>query len=165
METYNYYDIYGFSRKRDRALIEQFLSKYAMRQAIENRPDQDFGVYSEGRNGLVDQLISVQTLTEVIDYGIQHAHACFVFYIGDGLKQHIHNLILKFTSDACFIFGVCIEDYYESAVAIEQELKTLLSLEKTSIQIEYPPADNEVEFFENMALWQTMNEELKANKK
>ncbi|MEI6409930.1 MAG: hypothetical protein WCR52_11135 [Bacteroidota bacterium] len=94
-------------------------------------------------------------MTEVIDYGITHPNHGFAFYISDHLKGKITGIILKFTYDGKFIFGLSVEekntqlqDNYELAQKIAKEMAELTVSYKTAIQLEYAPPDDEDEFDE-----------------
>ncbi len=92
-------------------------------------------------------------------------------YIGAHLKGGINHIILKFTADAKIIFGISIEekriepnglwaDNYDYAYKIEKQLAVLTQASKTSIQFEYPPADNEEEFDKDIVLWKNIRAEI-----
>ncbi|WP_101690182.1 hypothetical protein [Dysgonomonas massiliensis] len=165
-----YYDIYGISQKRDKETIERFLDFFAEREMIENREDQEIYVMNNEKYGTKEVLISINTLSEVIEYGVNNQDSGFVFYIGDYLKD-VDHIILKFTYDRKIIFGISVEekifrnnqliDNYTKAKKVEDLILQLTSAYKTSIQFEFPPADDEEEFDESMEMWRNMNESKK----
>lgn len=162
-----FYDIYGFSRKRDSELIEKFLDKFAFRKSIETWEGCELEIFENEKYSVKEKKVSVNTLTEVIAYGINNPNHGFSFYLGsDGLKEDIKSLILKFTYDSSIIYGLSIEENkeygngnYKRALELETILKDFLPLEKTSIQVEYAPADDWNEFNEGIEFWKEMNEE------
>ncbi len=162
-----FYDIYGFSNKRDSILIESFLDEFAFREKIETWEGSELGIYKNEKYGVAETWVPIRTLTEAIEYGIKNKNHGFSFYIGpDGLKDDIKSLMLKFTYDASFVYGLSIEentdsgrDNYKRAIELEIILKKLLPIEMTSIQVECAPADDREEFKEGVELWKEMNEE------
>jgi len=160
-----FYDIYGFSRKRDPKLIEKFLDKFAFRKSIESWEGCEFEIFENEKYNVKEKKVPVNTHTEVIDYGVNNLNHGFSFYLGtDGLKDDIKSLILKLTYDSSIIYGISIEektefgkDNYKRALELETILKELLSLDKTSIQFEYAPADDLEEFNEGIEMWAGMN--------
>ncbi len=164
-----FYDIYGFSRLRNKQTIEKFLAHFCIREMAEDREGQEIWSPANARHGLEEIEIPVQTLTEVIDYGVNHPKQGFAFYISEGLKN-VKSIILKFTFDGNMIFGISIEEKmvskdgkllnnYLEATQIAKQIATLTESIKTSIQFEYPPSDDEAEFNSDMELWKGMNEE------
>lgn len=155
-----YYDIYALSEKRDKETIEVFLNHFCFRDEIENRKGEDIGIYANEKYNISELIIDINTLSEVIEYGIANPNHGFAFYIGDHLKENISHVILKFTYDGKIIFGLSINskddtsnDTYSTAERIVNEIASLINSVKTSIQFENPPADDEDEFDENMLLW------------
>ncbi len=159
-----FYDIYGLSHKRDKQTIEKFLDFYCFREKVEHREGQEIRIYKNERYGLYDIDIPVKTLSEVIEYGVNNSNHGFAFYISDNLKENVKDLVLKFTYDGKIIFGVSIEenlltkdgklvDNYNKAQIIEMSIAALTNSIKTSIQLEYPPSDDEEEFDNDIKLW------------
>ena len=168
------YDIYGLSDKRDKETIERFLDHFCYRSMIENREGQEIGILKNDKYRIDEINIPVSTLSEVIDYGMNHPNHGLAFYIGDSLKDDINFVILKFTYDGKIIFGVSIEekrlinenelaDNYDKAKAIEKQIARLTNSTKTSIQFEYAPSDDEEQFDSDSELWKSFNLE-KQNK-
>lgn len=161
-----YYDIYALSKVRNKQNIENFLACFAYRNQIENCENQEIRTFSI-KDPEKEVLIPVLTLTEVIHFGVENQDHCFAFYIGDHLKRGINHIILKFTADGKIIFGISIEekriepnglwtDNYDHAYKIEKQLTAFTQASKTSIQFEYPPADNEEEFDKDILLWKNI---------
>lgn len=151
------YDIYVLSSQRNAATIERFLNRFSHRERIENREGQQIAVYKNEKYGIRESLIPIETLTEVIEFGIAHPHLGFSFYISDHLKGEISYIILKFTFDEKIIFGISIEknritdrgtaaDNFDSATALAQEMKELTGASHSLILTEYAPPDDEDEF-------------------
>lgn len=158
------YDIYGLSKQRDKKTIEQFLTFFSYRDNIENREGQEIALYKNERYEIDGTFIPVKTLTEVIDWGLKEPKYGFAFYIGDNLKEGISCIVLKFTFDSKIIFGISIEENtidqkgklvsnYRKALEIEKSIKELTNSFKTSIQSEHAPADDEIEFDDDMQFW------------
>lgn len=165
-----YYDIYALSKARNKQNIEKFLARFAHRNQIENCENQEIWAFSL-KDPEKEVLIHALTLTEVIHFGVENRDHCFAFYIGAHLKGGINHIILKFTADAKIIFGISIEekriesnglltDNYDYAYKIEKQLAVLTQASKTSIQFEYPPADNEEEFDKDILLWKNIRAEI-----
>lgn len=171
-----YYDIYALSLRRDEATINKFLDTYAYRDKIEDQAGQEISVSVDDADAAADLNVNINTLTEVIDLGLNNMDMGFVFYIGDHLKSGIDHIVLKFTYDRKMIFGISLEekvmdgagvlvDNYPKAMELEQAIAALTHAVKTSIQFEYPPADDEPEFDEGMLLWAEMNAERRGRYK
>lgn len=165
-----YYDIYGLSYQRDKTTVERFLDYFSIREKIENKEGQDICVYKNEKYNIDKRIININTLTEVIKYGIDNENWGFVFYIGDHLKDGINHIILKFTYDGKIIFGISVAeqilkengnliDNYKKALEIERSIAMITNSIKTSIQFEYAPSDDEEEFDSDIELWRDMNEE------
>ena len=165
-----FYDIYGFSKKRDKETIENFLSFFCFRDKVECREGQEIRIYKNDKYGIDEIIIPIETLSEVVNYGINNSDHGFAFYIGDNLKRGVDEIILKFTYDGKMIYGISIEknllteegnltDNYGKAQIIEKEIAVLTYSTKTSIQFEYPPSDDEVDFNRDIELWANMNRE------
>jgi hypothetical protein len=165
-----YYDIYGLSKQRDKKTIETFLNYFANRDKIEDREGQEIAVYNNEKYNTEETWTAITTLTEVIDFGLENKNFGFAFYIGDNLKEGINHIILKFTFDSKIIFGISVEenrisdngkliDNYDKALEIEKSIAELTNSAKTSIQFEYAPSDDEVEFDSDIEIWRNMNEE------
>src|SRR6218665_44889 len=168
-----YYDIYGLSKKRDKETVEKFLSHFSYREKIENREGQEIAVYKNEKYKTEETWTSIHTLTEVINFGLENQNFGFAFYIGDNLKEGINHIILKFTFDGKVIFGISVEenriedggkliDNYDKALEIEKTIAQVTSSAKTSIQFEYPPADDEEGFDQDIEMWRNINEEKQA---
>ena len=159
------FNIYGFSIHRDKKTIEKFLHQYTYRTEVEDWKDCDLSIYENDTYEIQEQYVSIRTLTEAIEYGLEHKNHGFAFYIGSkGVKGDISHVILKFTYDSAIIFGLSITEYaqdgqanYKRAYELEQELKAFLPVQKTSIQFEYPPSDDKEEFEESIEVWKEMN--------
>lgn len=165
-----YYDVYGLTKKRNKKTVERFLTYYSFREKIENRVGQELLVYKNDKYKVEESITTINTLTELIDFGIKNNNLGFVFYIGDNLKKGIDHIILKFTYDGKIIFGISIEekklnekgeliDNYIKALEIERSIAMITKSNKTSIQFEYAPSDDEDEFDSDIELWKSMNEE------
>lgn len=165
-----YYDIYGLSLQRDKETVERFLNHFANRDKIEDRESQEIAVYKNEKYKTEETWTSIRTLTEVIDFGLKHPNFGFAFYIGDNLKEGINHIILKFTFDGKIIFGISVEEHrivndtklidnYDKALEVEKKIAELTNSNKTSIQFEYPPANDEEEFDSDIEMWRNMNEE------
>jgi hypothetical protein len=165
-----YYDIYGLSRQRDKRTVEKFLNYFSIREKIENREGQEIVVYKNEKYKIGETLITISTLTEVIDFGLENKNFGFAFYIGDNLKKGINHIILKFTFDGKIIFGISVEekkieyngnliDNYDKAIEVEKAIAELTNATKTSIQFEYAPSDDEEEFDSDIEIWRNMNDE------
>lgn len=165
-----YYDIYGLSRQRDKRTVEKFLNYFSIREKIENREGQEIVVYKNEKYKIGETLITISTLTEVIDFGLENKNFVFAFYIGDNLKKGINHIILKFTFDGKIIFGISVEekkieyngnliDNYDKAIEVEKAIAELTNATKTSIQFEYAPSDDEEEFDSDIEIWRNMNDE------
>lgn len=169
------YDIYGLSKQRDKKTIEKFLGHFSFRDKIENRERQEIVVYKNEKYGVEETWTAISTLNEVIDFGLSNENHGFAFYIGDNLKDGINHIILKFTFDAKIIFGISVEekvrlrsgvlaDNYNKALEVEKSITDLTDASKTSIQVEYPPSDDEDEFDNDRELWNNMNEQKRTKK-
>jgi hypothetical protein len=168
-----FYDIYGISKSRDKETIELFLNFYCQRELIENFEGKgvEVAIYSNEKYGVKETYIPVNTLSEVIDYGLSRPNLGFAFYIGtkSNYKKDIDGVILKFTFDDKIIFGISIEensltdegqliDNYDKALEIQKEIQELTNSTKTCIQFEYAPADDEEEFDSDIKHWQIIKE-------
>lgn len=157
------YDIYSLS-ERNKRYIERFLRHFCDRGMIENRAGHEITIDGHEKYGVPAQSIPVSSLTEVIDYGVSHPTHGFTFYVSDHLlTRAIKGVILKFTYDGKIIFGVYIEVYkpllfgwlthnIRLARRLEKEVALLTNTIKTSIHVEYAPADDEEEFDSDTAL-------------
>ena len=169
-----FYDIYGLSKQRDKKTIKTFLNFYCHQKLNENYVGQgvEIAVYENDKYKIEENYIPVDNLSEVIDYGLNHPNIGFAFYIGEkaNYKKDIESIILKFTFDGKIIFGISVEesritdngkliDNYDKAVEVEKAITVLTNSEKTSIQFEYAPADDEEEFDSGIEMWRNMNEE------
>ncbi|OIN57035.1 hypothetical protein [Arsenicibacter rosenii] len=165
-----YYDIYGLSRHRNKKTIEKFLSYFSIRGDIENREEEEITVHKNEKYNIKETWTSINSLTEVIDFGLENKTLGFAFYISNHLKEGVNNIILKFTFDGKIIFGISVEekrisdngkliDNYDKALEIEKTIAELTNSTKTSIQFEYAPSDDEEEFDSDIEMWRTMNEE------
>ncbi len=162
-----FYNIYALSKQRNQIDIEKFLNYFSYRNEIENRSGQEI-IALENANDKNEIRLPINVLREVLEFGVKNSDYCFVFYINDNLKEDIKEVILKFTSDRQIIFGVSIEskkiiedgslvDNYDRACELEKLLSDIAATSKTSIQIEYAPADNEEEFDEDIHYWKAVN--------
>jgi len=164
-----FYEIYGLSENRDKETIERFLEHFTFRNLIEDRKGQEISVHSNVKYGVEEFFKPVKTLSQVIQFGINHPNIGFAFYIGNGknLKPGIGDVLLKFTFDSKLIFGVGIEEKvvlkdgsvvsnFPFAVEVKEQLIELTGAYKTSIQFEYPPSDDEAEFDEDMEMWKDL---------
>ena len=167
-----YYDIYGLSKQRDKKTVEKFLNYFSIREKIEIRELQEIAVYKNEKYKIEETWTTINTLTEVIDFGIENKNFGFAFYIGDNLKKGINHIILKFTFDGKIIFGISVEenkfddngnliDNYDKALEVEKLIAELTNSTKTSIQFEYAPSDDEEEFDSDIEVWKSMNEKKK----
>ena len=151
-----FYDIYGFSKNRTAAFIEEFISKFTDRNSIESWPECEIHIYPNEDYGIKEKFISVNSLTEVISFGIKNPQLGFSFYLGKS-KTHrdIKDIILKFTFDGYVIVGLSIE----ANLANGQDNKTNANkLKETLLQnpqiidaltgIEEGPVDDFEEFME-----------------
>lgn len=164
------YDIYGLSKQRDKKTIKKFLDYFSYREKIENRAGRGIDVCKNEKYKTEESWTPINTLTEVIDFGLENQYLGFAFYIGDNLKEGIDFIILKFTFDGKIIFGISIEEYriagngklidnYDKALEIEKTITNLTNSAKTSIQVEYAPSDDEEEFDTDIEMWRNFNEE------
>ena len=165
-----YYDIYGLSNQRDKETIEKFLIHFSNREKIENVEEQEIAVYKNEKYKVDETWIPVNSLTQVIDFGLAKDNHGFAFYIGDHLKNGISHIILKFTFDGKIIFGISIAenqlsesgkliDNYDKAVEVEKSISVLTNATRTSIQFENPPSDDEEEFDREIGIWKKMKED------
>lgn len=166
----DYYDIYGLSKQRNKETIEVFLNHFSYRDKIEIRECQEIVVYKNEKYQIEETWITINTLTDVIDFGLANDNHGFVFYLSNDLKEGINHIILKFTFDGKIIFGISIQkervaenseliDNYDKVLEVEELIAVLTNSTKTSIQFEYPPADDEDEFDKGLELWKNLKEE------
>jgi Tfp pilus assembly PilM family ATPase len=166
-----FYDIYGFSKHRDKQTIEKFLTYFCCRDKIENVEGQEIAIYHNDKYKVEEQFIPGSSLTEVIEFGIKYSNYGFAFYIGtrEHYEKDINGVILKFTFDGNIIFGISVEeqrlneqstliDNYDKAVEIEKRIAELTNSVKSSIQLENAPSDDEEEFNLEAELWRNMIE-------
>ena len=162
-----FYDIYGFSKNRNKETIDKFIAHYANRKEVENCGNCELVIQKYKKYISNELLIPVKTLSEVIDYGIKNKNHGYAFYLPlTGLKEDIKSVILKFTYDSSIIFGLSIEaesdseeDNYLRAFELETEMRELFFTVETSIQFEYPPSEDEEDFKESKKAWEEMNKE------
>lgn len=163
------YDIYGLSKQRDKKTIEKFLNYFSIREKIENREGQEITIYKNDKYKIEETWLAIRTLTEVIDFGLENLNYGFAFYISDNLIEGINHIILKFTYDGKIIFGISVEeniisanenliDNYNKAIEVERLIADLTNSEKTSIQFENAPSDDEEEFDSDIEILRNMNE-------
>lgn len=167
------YDIYGFSKQRDKKTIEHFLDYFSFREKIENRENQEIGINENEKYNIDEFWIPIKTLSEVINYGVNNLNFGFSFYIADNLKKDIKQIIIKFTYDKNIIFGISIDenrkennkliDNYDKAIEIEKTIEKLTNSIKTSIQFENAPSNDEEGFENEVKLWENKYKE--KNKK
>lgn len=105
-----FYDIYGFSKQRDKNTVEKFLSYFAHREKIENRTGQEIIVYKNDKYGIEETWIPVNSLTDVIEFALENVNFGFAFYISDNLREGINDVILKFTFDGKVIYGISVKE-------------------------------------------------------
>ena len=161
-----FYDIYGFSKHRDKQTIEKFLTYFCRRDKIENVEGQEIAIYQNDKYKVEEQFIPVSSLTEVIEFGLKYSNYGFAFYIGkrEHYENDINGVILKFTFDGKIIFGISVEEHrlsdqgalidnYDKAIEIEKRIVELTNSAKTSIQFENAPSDDEEEFDSDIELW------------
>jgi hypothetical protein len=162
------YDIYVCSNKRDKKTIERFLNHFANRKLIEDQSNCEIFIAGSDKYNIDESSVKVNSLTQILDFGIAKKEIGFAYYISNNLDERINHIILKFTFDAKIIFGISIEtkriaptgnllDNYKQALTIEQEMCELSNSIKSSIQVEYAPSDDEKEFEEDKKLWNEMN--------
>lgn len=161
-----FYDIYAISNNRDKKTIEEFLDNFSFRNKIEVREDHEIGVSKNEDYDIEELIIPISTLSEVIEFGINNRGHGFVFYISDNLKSGIKCIILKFTYDEKVIFGISVEekdenlnDNYKYACKVKNEIVKITDAYESSIQFEYPPSDDEGEFYKDIKLWENVNNE------
>ena len=158
------YDIYAISNHRTTKTIEQFLTHFGDRAEMEDKSGHEIMVDAQPAYAVDERVIPIQTLTQVIDYGVAHPQQGFSFYISKHLKTKLRYLILKFTYDQKMIVGISVEltdaqqnDNYPLACILEEELVALTNAYASSIQVECAPADDEEEFYENKKIWEKLN--------
>ena len=151
-----YYDIYGITKRRDINFIEKVIKYYGDRDALENQEGSEILLDPHDKYEQKEANIPIKTLGEVIKYGVEHPTAGFSFYLGKKTLRSPHtDLILRFTYDCKLIIGVSVEDTDEqgndnlyTAKQVELALKDLLTTEKTFVQLECAPPDDENDFDE-----------------
>lgn len=168
-----FFDIYALSRHRDVATIERFWATFCDRPRLELVEDYEIRVASSKKYGLLGVEVLVNSLTELIATGVNNPDYSFAFYNSHSLEpNNIHNLrpdlksvFLKFTFDGQVIFGLSIDEClvngktsYSYASKLACELEILTKAHKTYIAYEYPPADDEEEFDEDVDMWQNLRE-------
>ena len=158
-----YYDVYGISKHRDRKTIECFLSAFCHRGEVESQEGTVIGMLANEKYRVAEIELPVNTLTEVVDFGLQNSGYGFSFYIASGLIN-VKMVILKFTYDGLIIFGVSIEemddnwvDNLPKARELAVKIARLTQSYKTSIQFECGTADDAGEFEEDHQLFSHLN--------
>ena len=164
----SYYDIYAISKNRDHETIERFLNYFCFRDRIENQEGYEIEIWENKKYGVEEFSMPISKMRELIAYGVKNPHHGYVFYMGDHLKRNITHIILTFTYDGKMIFGISIppkdvdqKDNYLQAFRMEKKIAQLTNACDTSIQFEYPPSDDEQEFYENRKMWEQFNEEMR----
>lgn len=137
-----FYDIYGLSQKRDKETIEVFLNYFCYREKEENRSSGE-GIFLEN-----EEFIPVNTLSQVIDYGIKNPNWVFAFYLNKYFKN-VESVILCFTNDNQIVFGVSVEvnriengqliDNADKCDQLAEAIAVLTSAHKTIMGVELPP--------------------------
>lgn len=152
-----FYDIYGLSQKRDKETIEVFLNYFCYREKEENRSSGE-GIFLENEElGIDEEFIPVNTLSQVIDYGIKNPNWVFAFYLNKYFKN-VESVILCFTNDNQIVFGVSVEvnriengqliDNADKCDQLAEAIAVLTSAHKTIMGVELPPPRSENEINE-----------------
>ena len=97
-------DIYGLSDKRDKEIIEMFLSEFAYRDQIEARAGDIVTIFSNEKYNVNKEDIPIETTTDLINLGVKSRGKGFCAYFHRGLKPDITSLLLKFTYDDKIIY-------------------------------------------------------------
>lgn len=151
-------DIYAFSHRRDREIIERFIDRYVDRSRSEIRPEEEEIVML--RLDVVDDSPQTpnpyegepaKTLSHVIERGLDYPRRSFTFYLSSK-QPAIYRVILHFTNDDKIVFGLSIDDEEESDENSERAKKLLNELclefgcKLGLITCENPPPRNELAF-------------------
>lgn len=158
-----YYDIYGLSRGRDAPTIERFLQHFCQREQLEPLINQWLQVWTPEGRFLDEVERPLTTVAEVVAYATAHPTHCFVWYQLHAVRADLHSVLLKFTTDAQLVCGLCIaagnpggEDTLPQAQQLEAELRQVVGAHNSYIAVEYPPADSEAEFEADRVAWQSL---------
>ncbi|MDO7877108.1 hypothetical protein Q5H93_20350 [Hymenobacter sp. ASUV-10] len=152
-----FYDIYGLSLERNSATVERFLARFCWRAGLEPLTDTFLQVWPREKYPTVPMVeLDIHSIAELTDYAERNPTHGFNFYTQVALRSDIKTVIIKFTYDAKVVFGISITDWgdnYSQAHAIEKEIREITQAYKSYISLEYPPADDEEEFDEDMIVW------------
>ena len=149
-----WFDIYGLSDKRDKEIIELFLSAFAYRDQIEARAGDIVTIFSNEKYNVNKEDISIETTTDLINFGVRNRNKGFCAYFHRGLKPDITSLLLKFTYDDKIIYGVSVDESNKTgAMNVREKLIKDFHVKDVSIEFENPPADDEAEFYKNKEEW------------
>lgn len=149
-----WFDIYGLSDKKDKELINKFLSEFAHRDQIEDRSGDIVAIFSDQNDDANQENIAVETTTDLIELGVKTFNKGFVAYFHKGLKPDITSLLLKFTYDNKIIYGVSVDQNNKTeARNVRDKLIRDFHVKDVSIECEFPPADDESEFYRNKEYW------------
>ncbi len=160
-----FYDIYCLSRGRDAPTIERFLQHFCQRKQLEPLVNQWLQVRTPEGRFLDEVERPLTTVAEVITYATAHPTHCFVWYQLHAVRADLHSVLLKFTTDAQLVCGLCVtawdsreEDNLPQAKQLEAELRQVMGTPNSYIAVEYTPADSEAEFEADRVMWRILNE-------
>ena len=159
-----FYDIYCLSRGRDAATIERFLQHFCQRAQVEPLVNQWLQVWTSDGRFLDEVECPLTTVAEVVAYATAHPTHSFVWYQQQAVRADLYSVLLKFTTDAQVVFGLCIaerqvdgSDNLPQAQQLAAELWHVTAAHNSYIAVEYPPASSETEFEADRAMWQMLN--------
>ena len=163
-----YIDIYTLTYQRNKETIENFLSKFTDRQAIEDQKDGELMLLPNGKsrkevNGLDDYIwVKALTVTNSIEVGLSDPTNCFTMYLAAN-RPDIDLAILTFTQDGKLILGLSVYEYkdenstvdnYDLATQLRDEIQKDYSGIASYFGLEASPPDNEREFLKDMEIWE-----------
>lgn len=160
-----FYEIYGLSQGRDAATVERFLHHFCQREQLEPLVNQWLQVWTPDGRFLDEVERPLTSVAEVVSYATAHPTHGFVWYQLHAVRADLHSVLLRFTSDAQVVFGLCIaeqqpdgSDNLAQAQQLLTELRHVTAAHNGYIAVEYPPAATEAEFEADRAMWRMLNE-------
>ncbi|MCR5889949.1 hypothetical protein LRS06_19665 [Hymenobacter sp. J193] len=160
-----YYDIYGLSAGRDEDTVERFLAHFCDRTCIEPLVNKSLYVWQNDKYNTPEVFRPLHSIAELIAYAVANPNHLFNFYNHKGLRDDVFSTIIQFTNDGKVVFGISVwydtdegSDTYEDAYLVEAEIRQVTGAYKSCITVEYPPARDEEEFDEDVAMWKDMHD-------
>lgn len=110
-----YLDVYSWSPRRDRIMVDAFLAEYADVEASSDRTGEELMVLPLGFDGDDDDLprddwewIAIASLEQALDIGFGQPHRAFTLYLRP--VPDWSGSLLAFTQSGDIVFGLSLDD-------------------------------------------------------